>query len=179
MPAIMRLSAVAVVAAVAAFTTSGCDWFTTFVIVNRTDVPLFTMAYMEDCSLPLGNRQDYLHEELIQPGEQREYSDTHDGPQPKCVLAVGLDRQLVYAQPYDSGRTYEIAMPVETIGPPIPPAGALPNQTRREQIDDLGQLQVGMIAVGAGIAGLLAIVCVYLTLRLIVRLAWRTVSGRA
>jgi len=174
MPSIMRLSAVAVVAAVAAFSTSGCDWFTTYVIVNRTDVPLFTMGYMEDCSLPLGNRQDYLHEELIQPGEQREYSDTHDGPVPKCVLALGLDRQLVYAQPYDAGRTYEIPMPVQAIGPVIPPAGALPNQTRVEQIDDLGQIQIGMILIGLGILGVVATLVVYSTLRLIVRMAWRT-----
>ncbi len=173
MSTLLRLGAVAIVAAVVALATSACDWFTTFTVVNQTDAPLFAMAYMEDCSTPLGKRQDYLHEEMVQPGELREYSETNQAAEPKCVMALGLDRTLVFAAPYESGQKYTLEGPVHAVGPVIPERAALPAQTFREKIDDLGQLQIAAIAVVAALAGMLALLLAYAMTRAVVRLVLR------
>ena len=129
----VKLAALVISTLALAVVLTACDNFATYTVVNETNEELITWPLFEDCKVIVGNKADYLHEEVIRPFETLDYFDVHGEPRlSKCVQVVTRDRQLVLSEPYEDGGIYTVTIPLQPLGDSIPARGDLPGRSISE-----------------------------------------------
>ena len=106
-----------------------------FTIVNRTDQPLYTWAFYENCGESPGNRQDYFRQVEVPVGETFRYSYDSPGPtdEVKCVQVTDNQRRLVLSERYERSATYVVTDPTPIDQKPVPTLERLPSQSWLDQ----------------------------------------------
>lgn len=126
----IRLAALPFAGVGLAVVLTACDNVAEYTVINQTDEQLITWALLENCSVGIGNENDYLREETIAPRERHRYFDVFGAPAAaECVLVATTERRLVLSEPYEDGGTYTIKEPLQPFGGPIPEQGDLPGQS--------------------------------------------------
>ncbi len=175
---VIRLAVLVITSTIAALFLTACDNFAGYTVINESDKQLITWPFFEDCGMVVGNKADYLHEEVIEPFERLHYHDVHGKPRdPKCVQVVTKDRRIVMAERYEDGGTYVVREPLEPRGDPIPERGDLPNRSFGEMIRETPP--VALVAFGLQVMFALGfLVALLFALFITVRFLYRHYGGK-
>ena len=172
-----RLAALVISGLTLAVVLTACDNFATYTVVNDTSEELITWPLLVDCKGVVGNKADYLHEEVIRPFETLHYSEVHGEPRPsKCVQVVTSDRRLVLSEPYEDGGIYTVTTPVQPLGDPIPAQDDLPDRSVSESLRETPPAL--LVVWGLGLVFGLGVIAAFLfALFLTVRFFYRHYRG--
>lgn len=174
----VKLAVLVITALALAVVLTACDNFAEYTVINQTDEELLTWPLLEDCSVVVGNEDDYLDAEVVKPHERHTYFDAYSPalPEPTCVQVATMDRQLVLAERYESGATYTVTEPLRPFGEPIPEPGDLPGQSFGEFFGETPPVYLAMLGLGI-IFGLGLLVAFLFALLIIVRFFYRHYRG--
>jgi len=146
---------------------TACDWFAEYAVVNETDQELVTWALLHHCDALVGHREDYLHEQVVEPHDTFDYLSMSGAfppfSDPECVQVATKDRRVILSAPYEHGATYTVREPLRTLTGPVPKQGDLPREPFGERFSDSPFLTVLMLAspfaivLGAPPAALIAV----------------------
>ena len=134
---------------------TACDWFAEYTVVNETDQELITWPLLDHCDALVGHREDYLHEEVVEPSDCLDYfwlngtfPPFHD---PDCIQVATKDRRVVLTAPYEHGATYTVREPLQLLTEPIPKQGDLPREPFGERFSDGPFLTASTVAFNSSI----------------------------
>jgi hypothetical protein len=132
---------------------TACDWFAEYTVINETDQELITWPLLHHCDVLVGQRGDYLDEDVVMPHSTHDYSYiSGQFPEPECVQVATKDRRLVLSEPYEYGATYRIREPLQPLSTPIPKESDLPRKPFTETFMDAPQTWSFVLTVWAGMS---------------------------